>query len=79
VSVVLKGTTIGTASDVSGNYNLRVPEGQEDGALIFSAVGYLTQESVIGNQAVIDVVLKLDVKALNELGIESFDGALARR
>ena len=72
VSVVLKGTTIGTASDVSGNYNLRVPEGEEDGELIFSAVGYLTQEITIGNQTVIDVVLELDVKALDEIVVVGY-------
>jgi TonB-linked SusC/RagA family outer membrane protein len=65
VSVVVKGTTTGTATDVNGGYSLNVPD--PNGTLVFSFVGYLPQEVAIANRETIDVSLAPDVKTLNEV------------
>lgn len=53
-TVMVKGTTTGTTTDMDGAYSLSVPA---DATLVFSYVGYTPQEIVIGNQRVIDVEL----------------------
>jgi len=45
VNVLLKGTTNGTATDANGNYSLTLPDG--DGTLVFSYIGYTTEEAAI--------------------------------
>lgn len=65
VSVLLKGTTKGTTTDVNGHYAITA---ENTGArLIFSFVGFITQEVVIGKQSVINIVLKTDSKSLDEV------------
>ncbi|MEO5600918.1 MAG: SusC/RagA family TonB-linked outer membrane protein [Cyclobacteriaceae bacterium] len=73
VNILLKGTALGTISDADGKYNLTVPE--SDAILVFSFVGYLTQEVPLGGKSTLDVVLPTDAKQLTEvivtaLGIE---------
>ena len=65
VNVSIKGTVQGTITDIAGNYQIDVP-GSES-TLIFSSVGYVTQEIVVGNRSVINLVLAPDVKALEEI------------
>ena len=65
VNVILKGTTSGAVTDVSGNYKVTVPA--EGGILVFSYIGYLTQEIEIGNQTTINISLEEDVIALSEV------------
>lgn len=64
VNITVKGTTSGTISDASGNYSINVDAG---GALIFSFIGYTSQEVAVGSNSVIDVSLQLDVTQLNEV------------
>lgn len=64
VSIVVKGTTTGTASNVDGNFELPVPPGA---TLIFSSVGMKSQEIAVGNQTVIEVVLEADIVGLDEV------------
>src|SRR5690349_12945943 len=73
VNVLLKGTSIGTSTDAEGNFTLSVPA--SGGALIFSFIGLEAKEIAIGDRAVVDVSLALDVTQLSEvvvtaLGIE---------
>ena len=73
VNVLVKGTTIGTSTDADGKYSLSVQD--ENAVLIFSAIGYLSQEISIGSRTTIDLSMAPDVKALEEvvvtaLGIE---------
>lgn len=73
VNVVIKGTTNGTVTDRDGTYSLVVPP--ELTTLVFSFVGYATEEIDINGRTTIDVSLKSDIKALEEivvtaLGIE---------
>lgn len=73
VNVVLKGTASGTITDVDGKFSVAVPAGTD--ALIFSFVGFVTQEIPVSGRNTIDVVLMPDVQTLSEvvvtaLGIE---------
>lgn len=65
VSILIKGTTQGTITDVNGYYSIQVPDGQA--ILIYSFVGYTTQEILVGSQRVIDVRLAEDITSLNEV------------
>lgn len=65
VNVLIKGTGIGTSTDASGNYEINVPG--ESSVLVFSFVGFTSQEITVGSQSVIDVNLATDAKALSEV------------
>lgn len=65
VNVLVKNTTTGTITDLDGNYSIEVTE--FDNLLVFSFVGYITQEVEVGSKTTIDVVLKLDVSELDEV------------
>src|SRR5690554_5420226 len=64
VNVVLQGTTIGTVTDIDGNYSLEAPG---SGTLVFSFIGFETQEVPILNRSVVDVRLASDVQQLSEV------------
>lgn len=64
VSVVEKGTTNGTITDIDGAYTLSV---KENSTLIFSFLGYKQQSIAIGNRSTIDVLLEEDVHQLSEV------------
>lgn len=65
VSVVLKGTSVGTSSGAQGNYTL---QGISPGDVIsFSSLGYDPQEITVGSQAVIDIALRPSVNELDEM------------
>ncbi|RRB00914.1 SusC/RagA family TonB-linked outer membrane protein [Larkinella rosea] len=70
VSVVLKGTTRGTTTDAEGGFRLEVPDASA--TLVFSFVGYLTQEITVGNRTTIDVQLASDEKALSEVVVVGY-------
>ncbi|MBO9616893.1 MAG: TonB-dependent receptor [Dyadobacter sp.] len=76
VSVVVKGTQSGTVTDVDGQFALEIP--QEATVLVFSFVGYLPQEIEIGSKSRIDVVLKPDTKALEEVVVVGYGTARKR-
>ena len=65
VTVLVKGTTNGTTTDVDGNFTLSLPEA--DATLVISAIGFVTQEVVLQGRTTVDVALKTDVKALEEV------------
>ena len=65
VAVVLKGTTVGTSTDIDGKYALSLPEG--DYTLVFSMLGMKAQEEIVGNRAEINVVLQEDVTEIDEV------------
>lgn len=65
VSVILKGTSTGTISDIEGNYSLSVPSTAT--TLVFSGVGFTSQEIVIGTSTTINPVLETDIRKLNEI------------
>lgn len=65
VSVILKGSSFGTVSDVKGEFKLNLST--KDGILVFSSIGYNTMEVKISNQNTIDIEMTEDSKALNEV------------
>lgn len=78
-TVLVKGTTVGTTTDLDGNYSISVPAGSD--VLIFSFVGLKTLEEAIGNRAVVNVTLTTDASQLTEvvvtaIGIEREKKAL---
>ncbi len=65
VSVVVKGTQRGTTTTQDGTYSVLAPEGKA--ILVFSFVGYVSQEIPINNRSQINISLSTDTKALNEV------------
>ncbi|MEB2783903.1 SusC/RagA family TonB-linked outer membrane protein [Algoriphagus persicinus] len=76
-TVLVKGTSVGTATDIDGKYVLDIPEGGR--VLVFSFIGTTTQEINIGQQSYIDVVLQPDVQSLSEVVITGAAGIESRR
>jgi TonB-linked SusC/RagA family outer membrane protein len=70
VSVLVKGTTTGTITDGDGTYTVTVPD--PAAVLVLSYVGFLSQEIVIGNRTVLDVVLMPDLKSLEEVVVVGY-------
>jgi TonB-linked SusC/RagA family outer membrane protein len=64
VSIKLKNSTAGTSTDIDGNYSIRVPEGS---VLVFTYIGYVTQEITVTNQTTLNVVLNASSSALSEV------------
>ncbi|MEI7661583.1 MAG: TonB-dependent receptor [Bacteroidota bacterium] len=64
-TVLVKGSTLGTVSDISGNYTLKIT--QPNTVLTISYLGYNTQDVVVGDKTVIDVVLEPKKTTLDEL------------
>lgn len=65
VNVILKGSNIGTISDIEGHFSLKVPEGK--GEIQFSYIGYRNLSVPIGGKTVINVTLEEDSKILGEV------------
>ena len=79
VTVLVKSTTNGTLTDLNGKYSITTGN---NATLVFSFIGYVTQEIAVGNQPVINVVLLGDVQQLGEvvvtaLGVERNTKSLA--
>ncbi|AYQ35625.1 TonB-dependent receptor [Runella sp. SP2] len=70
VSVLIKGTTKGTTTNVNGEYSLPIPD--NGAVLVFSFVGYEPQEMAIGNQTQLNIALKADIKALSEVVVVGY-------
>ncbi len=70
VNVSIQGTTLGTVTDLNGNYKIDVPNGES--VLVFSSVGYQRLEITVGEKSVIDVTLNPDVKSLQEIVVVGY-------
>lgn len=64
VNVVIKGTSNGTVTDIDGNYSIAIGD---NAVLVYSFVGYETQEVVVGSQTNIDISLEFDISQLGEV------------
>lgn len=69
VSVLEKGTTNGTTTDVNGHYSLSV---SSDAVLVFSFIGMVAREFPVQNQTTIDVVMEADVSLLDEVVVVGY-------
>lgn len=70
VSVLLRGTQKGTTTNPNGEFSLAVPDA--NAILVFSFVGYEPQEVVVGNRTQINISLKVDTKALDEVVVVGY-------
>lgn len=76
VSVLVKGTTIGTVTDFDGNYTLEVPSGKN--ILEISYIGYKTKEITIGNNSLVNIKMEPDTQALDEVVVIGY-GTVKKR
>lgn len=65
VNVIVKGTSTGTTTDANGQYNISMTEGST--TLVYSFIGYSSQEIEVGSRTTVDVSLVEDVNQLNEV------------
>ena len=69
VNIIQKGTSNGVTTDFDGNYSISVPS---DAILVFSYIGYTTQEIALTGSSTLDVVLTADAQALDEVVIVGY-------
>jgi hypothetical protein len=70
VNVLVKGSSIGTVTDIAGRYSLNVPSAND--TLIFSSIGYTQQEVPVRGRSVIDIVLTDDIQSLSEVVVVGY-------
>ncbi len=76
VNIVVKNTSIGTASDIDGTFVLNIPDG--DQVLVFSYTGYATLEVLVGEQSTMDVQMEEDLAQLDEVIVVGY-GTVKKR
>jgi TonB-linked SusC/RagA family outer membrane protein len=76
VSIAIKGSAFGVASDIDGNYSIAVPD--RGSVLLFSFIGFASQEIQVGNRTVIDVTMDEDVLMISEVVVVGY-GTLERK
>ena len=69
VSIIIKGTTVGTTTDLDGKYSINATE---DDVLQFSYIGFISQEIPITNQSQINVQLTADLEQLEEVVVVGY-------
>ncbi len=75
VNVIEKGTTNGTTTDFDGNYSIKL---KQDGKLVFSFLGYKTQEIEVNGRQTINVILEEDAAQLGEIVVKGFGGVVGQ-
>ncbi|AMC10661.1 hypothetical protein Lupro_05120 [Lutibacter profundi] len=76
VTVIVKGTNVGTQSDFDGNYSIQVNSGA---VLKFSFMGMQTIEKAVGSSNVINITMKEDAEALDEVVVTGVAGATSKK
>jgi iron complex outermembrane receptor protein len=69
VNILIKGTSTGAVTDFDGNYSLSA---SDNDVLVFSFIGFVSQEVPVGSQSVIDVTLASDVTTLSEIVVTGY-------
>lgn len=77
VNVVIKGTAAGVSTDINGFYSIDVPN--EKTVLVFSFVGYQTQEIEVGRRKIIDVTLSSEMDDLQEIVVVGYPAKAEKR
>jgi TonB-dependent starch-binding outer membrane protein SusC len=73
VSVVIRGTTRGTTTNTEGRFELEIPDAQASSTtLVFSFVGYKSQEVTLNNQTSLQIRMEPESKALNEVVVVGY-------
>ena len=70
VNVLVKNTTVGTVTDIDGNYRINAPDDAQ--TLVFSSVGYTTEEVNIGDRTIINLSMVPDIKSLSEVVVVGY-------
>ncbi len=70
-TVLLKGTSTGTVTDIEGNYSLSVNDVNND-VLVISFIGYQTMEVPVAGQTALDVIMRTDVTELEEIVVVGY-------
>lgn len=76
VTVLVKGTTTGVATEIDGTYSITVPSSQS--ILVYSFIGYKAQEIVVGNQSTINITMEEDMSSLDEVVVVGY-GTMKKR
>lgn len=76
VNILVKGTTIGTTTDINGLYTIGVP--QRTDILVFSFIGYKIQEIPVNNQSVINIALASEALSLEEVVVVGYGTQIKR-
>nr|WKN34844.1 TonB-dependent receptor [Tunicatimonas sp. TK19036] len=76
VNVLVKGTSVGTITDVDGNYTINVPN--ENDTLIFSSVGFIAEEIPVNGRSTIDITLAEDIQSLSEVVVIGYGSQIAK-
>lgn len=69
VSVVIKGSTTGTVTDIDGKFQISAKKGD---VLVFSYIGYLPEEITLGDQSTVDIALSPDIKTLEQVVVMGY-------
>ena len=70
VNVIVKGTSVGTTTDAQGGFALSVPN--QDAVLVFSFIGYKSQEVPVGSQSTFEIRLIADIETLSEVVVVGY-------
>jgi TonB-linked SusC/RagA family outer membrane protein len=70
VNVLVKGSSVGTVTDIEGNYQIAIPD--EGSVLVFSFIGLVTEEIVVGNQSTINMIMSADLRQLEEIIVTAY-------
>ncbi len=76
VNVLVKGSSTGTVTDIEGKYTISVPD--ENGTLVFSSIGFVTQEVPVNGRTVVDMTLAEDVQSLSEVVVIGYGSQLKK-
>ena len=72
VNILIKNTLLGTTTNLDGSFSMQVPQDNSTGVLVFSSIGYISQEIQINNQNVFTIVLLEDTKLLGEVVVTGY-------
>ncbi|MDT0642720.1 SusC/RagA family TonB-linked outer membrane protein [Zunongwangia sp. F363] len=71
VNVAVQNSTIGTVTDFDGNFSLSIPD-DDDNILVFSSIGFATQEVMVGDKTTFNIIMDTDTESLNEVVVTAF-------
>lgn len=69
VNILVQASSAGTITDINGNYRISV---EENATLVFSAIGFITQEVPVNGRSVIDISLEMDIQSLSEVVVTGY-------
>ena len=76
VNVLVKGSSVGTVTDVEGQYSIDVTDGSN--TLVFSSIGFISQEVPINGKTTIDIALEEDIQSLSEVVVVGYGSQLKK-